>query len=124
MNTIRSLIPVLIVIAVACGGPSADRDAAPAIGADQITANNRGVGLMGQFDFEGARQVFAELAAADPELLDVRVNLAIATLNRQKEVDDAAALEVLDTVLAEETPDANIPTAVLSSLPILGTAGI
>lgn len=69
--------------------------------AEEIRQNNLGVGLMGQYRNEDARQVFAELVAARPEWLDARVNLAIATLNRQREGDEQRALEIVGAVLAE-----------------------
>ena len=54
-----------------------------------IANNNRGVGLMGRFEYDKARQLFAQLAEQQPDRphvnldvwLDVRVNLAIATRN-------------------------------------------
>src|SRR5687767_12436012 len=50
-----------------------------------IEANNRGVGLMGQFDYEKAAAVFSEVSTKRPDWIDARLNLAIATLNRQRE---------------------------------------
>lgn len=72
--------------------------------AEEIRQNNLGVGLMGQYRNEDARQVFAELVANRPEWLDARVNLAIATLNRQREGDEQRALEIVGAVLQED-PD-------------------
>src|SRR6266545_147325 len=63
---------------------------------DVVALNNRGVGLMGQFDYEQARDVFSRLAAQHPEQSDLQVNLAIATLNRQHEGDGSAALQILE----------------------------
>ena len=77
--------------------------AAPsAIDAAAVAANNRGVGLMGRFEYAPAREVFASLVAAHPEWLDVRVNLAIATLNRQLAGDEQAALAVVDRVIQQD----------------------
>jgi len=67
-----------------------------------VAENNRGVGLMGQFDYEAARTVFAKLAEASPSRLDLQVNLAIATLNRQREGDEAEALKIFERVLASD----------------------
>ncbi|HXI31356.1 MAG TPA: tetratricopeptide repeat protein, partial [Vicinamibacterales bacterium] len=64
-----------------------------------VTLNNRGVGLMGQFDFAQARTVFADLAASYPDRRDVQLNLAVATLNRQQDGDAAAAQAILQRVL-------------------------
>ena len=44
------------------------------------------------------------LLDADPEWIDVRINLAIATLNRQREGDTQAALSLLEQALAHGGP--------------------
>jgi hypothetical protein len=67
-----------------------------------VARNNEGVGLMGHFEYGPARDVFAELSAAHPDWLDVRVNEAIATFNRQLEGDEAAGLAILEDVLARD----------------------
>jgi Tfp pilus assembly protein PilF len=67
-----------------------------------VAQNNRGVGLMGQFDYEAARSVFAALSASSPTRLDLQVNLAIATLNRQREGDEKDAQQILERVLAAD----------------------
>lgn len=56
---------------------------------------------MGQYRNEDARQVFAELLAERPDWTDVEVNLAIATLNRQREGDELVALEIVERVLVD-----------------------
>lgn len=66
-----------------------------------VEANNRGVALMGRFDFESARVVFQKLADDHPGDADIRVNLAIAVLNRQQDGDEIAAEGILDEVLAD-----------------------
>ena len=76
------------------GGPSAD----------DIALNNRGVALMGYFDYPAAREVFVKLTESRPEWLDAKVNLAISTLNRQEEGDEQRALAILDDVLRRQ-PD-------------------
>ena len=79
----------------------ADRPRGPSV--DEIVAqNNRGVGLMGQFDHDGARSVFAALSASSPRRLDLQVNLAIATLNRQREGDERDAMQILERVIAAD----------------------
>jgi len=70
-----------------------------AVSADLVAINNRGVGLMGRFDYDQALQAFERARAiagggAAGEA-DVLVNLAIATLNRQREGDAEAALKIL-----------------------------
>ena len=76
----------------------------PSIDPEDIAANNRGVALMGQYENEQARQVFAELLEQHPDWVDVEVNLAIATLNRQQPDDELRALEIVENIL-QEHPD-------------------
>ena len=71
-----------------------------ALSDEHIALNNHGVALMGAFDYGAAHDSFAELVRAHPTSTDARVNLAIATLNRQEEGDVARALSLLDEVLA------------------------
>ena len=78
-----------------CGGDDAP---APELAAE----NDRGVALMGRYEYAPARAVFASVAERAPGWLDARVNLAIATLNRQQEGDEQLALEILGAVLAED----------------------
>ena len=54
---------------------------------------------MGQYDFDGARELFAHLAAAHPDLSGLQLNLALATLNRQRVGDDEAARAIFESVL-------------------------
>ncbi|MEO0424289.1 MAG: FG-GAP-like repeat-containing protein, partial [Pseudomonadota bacterium] len=83
----------------ACGGGAGREDARFP---DEVVAlNNRGVGLMGYFDYPGAREVFERVVAAEPQWIDARVNLAIATLNRQQEGDEALADAILQEVLGQ-----------------------
>lgn len=74
----------------------------PPLSEDEIATNNRGVGLMGQYRNEEARELFAGLVADRPDWLDARMNLAIATLNRQREGDERRALEIALGVLEED----------------------
>ncbi|MCP4693926.1 MAG: tetratricopeptide repeat protein, partial [Desulfobacterales bacterium] len=82
----------------------------PAPGAEppldpEITALvNRGVALMGQFEYEAARKEFRKAADRAPENQEIQVNLAIAILNRQERGDESAALSKLARVL-EKKPD-------------------
>jgi len=73
--------------------------AQPAFNDQAIADNNRGVALMGRFEYENAREVFSMLAERYPDDPDVLANLAIATLNRQQAGDDKLALELLDGAL-------------------------
>jgi len=69
----------------------------PAGGLDSaaVAVHNRGVGLMGQFDYEAARREFSALAQQYPDNDDIQVNLAIATFNRQTKGDEDLALSIL-----------------------------
>lgn len=81
--------------------PAAQRG--PADPAD-VAANNRAVGLMGQYRYDEAAEIFAALAERHPEWIDVGVNLAIATFNRQRDGDESAATAMLQSLL-ERDPD-------------------
>ena len=73
---------------------------APAVDAELIEANNRGVGFMGQFEFQKAIDVFEKVAEKWPTE-QVRTNLAIAYLNRQQEGDSQRAMKILEEVLSK-----------------------
>jgi Tfp pilus assembly protein PilF len=70
--------------------------------ATAVATNNRGVALMGQFDYEKARQVFEKLSQKYPRNLDIRINLAISIFNRQKEGDEQTALSILNRILEQD----------------------
>ena len=93
------LLPLGVAAAmlVSCG--TADP---PAIGQDLIADHDRGVALMGRYEYAAAEEVFAAVVARAPSWLEARVNMAIATLNRQEEGDEQLALDILATVLAED----------------------
>lgn len=76
--------------------------AGKAVPADLLAAHDRGVALMGRYEYAAAREAFAAVAEQRPRWQRARVNLAIATLNRQQEGDEQRALEILGTVLAED----------------------
>ncbi|MCA9290496.1 MAG: VCBS repeat-containing protein, partial [Phycisphaerales bacterium] len=104
------LAATLVALATALGGCSS-KPPAPTPGPvsttldDQTVAlNNRGVALMGQFDYPAARAVFRQVVDRAPGWLDGRVNLAIATLNCDGEAEIAEAMQILGDVLTED-PD-------------------
>ena len=97
-GTCRLFAAVGLIIAVACSGSRNRQEVAD----DLVGLNNRGVGLMGQFNYDGAREIFARLATAHPDRLDLQVNLAIATLNRQREGDAEEARRILERVSAAD----------------------
>ncbi|MBT8421403.1 MAG: VCBS repeat-containing protein, partial [Gammaproteobacteria bacterium] len=70
--------------------------------AEAIGANNRAVGLMGRFEYGAALGIFSALVKKYPHWRDVKLNLAIATLNRQRPGDEQAALALADEVLGTD----------------------
>ena len=66
--------------------------------------NDLGVAQMGQFQYASAHNTFTSVLDRNPALLEVRVNLAIATLNRQDQGGEQQTLNILQQVLVEE-PD-------------------
>jgi Tfp pilus assembly protein PilF len=73
--------------------------------AAELTELDRGVGLMGQFDFGAAREMFATLALRHADWYEARFDLAVATLNRQQEGDERAAGEQTRALLKERPDD-------------------
>jgi tetratricopeptide (TPR) repeat protein len=71
-----------------------------------VEALNRGVSLMGQYQYDAAAQAFEEVVKARPDLTEARVNLAIARFNRNRKEDQdlEIALRLLEEVLQKE-PD-------------------
>jgi len=109
MKSIASLIhaaafaALLVASTSGCRrAPTPDTSAAPA--AAVVEAINRGVGLMGRYDYDGATQAFTEALAAAPDDATIQVNLAIARFNRGKkehqDIEQATAL--LDAVLTRD----------------------
>ncbi|MGH8495610.1 MAG: FG-GAP-like repeat-containing protein, partial [Gammaproteobacteria bacterium] len=94
------IVTCIFFVAACDREPQEGVDAAVDIESHDIALNNRGVALMGQFDYAAAREAFATLAERLPSSNPVRLNLAIATLNRQEPGDDAAAMALVQEVLA------------------------
>ena len=91
-NGCRLAILCTLAALTACG-----RDTPP--DAADIALNNRGVGLMGMYKFNEAGDIFQALLTEYPDWVDVKVNFAIATLNRD---DERLALELLLAVIETE----------------------
>lgn len=104
VRLIRLLALGALVGLAACdrGDPTPPATVPMAPDAAAIARNNRGVGEMGQFAYGAAVVTFDALVRDYPDWLDARVNLAIATLNRQEEGDEEAALALVDRVLAAD----------------------
>ena len=78
----------------------------PKLSHGDIALNNRGVALMGHFDYAAAQETFAELVASKADWYDARTNLAIALMNRQEADDEQLALQQLAIVLVAKPADA------------------
>ena len=107
MNSTRVTVVVAASVATlllsACGDPSGD--SSPTADAGVLDAAHRkAAGLLARYEYADAVDVLAEVVAADPERTDARVDLAIATMNRQLETDEQDALDTLES-LHQEFPD-------------------
>jgi tetratricopeptide (TPR) repeat protein len=104
------LIVLCLFAATLFGCPSKKTPPAPPApsmsDAEVIEVNNRGLGLMGQFDYDDATAAFQQVVDARPELIDVRTNLMIATFNRQLEGDEAAAIEMARDIVRQDSDHA------------------
>jgi tetratricopeptide (TPR) repeat protein len=69
-----------------------------------VAENNRGVALMGQFNYQAAFDLYRKLVMQQPNWLDAKINLAIAQLNLNRPGSDdlTAADRLLQRVLAVE----------------------
>ena len=74
----------------------------PAITPEDTARNDLGVAQMGRYEYKAAHATFTEVVERAPAWLDARVNLAIATLNRQQDGDELKALEILSGVIEED----------------------
>ena len=91
-------VVLLTLLLSACSDPDTDLTSGPA-DAQAIEANNLAVGLMGRFEYAKAEAGFAELVTRWPDWHDVRINLAIATLNTQQPGSETQALALALDVL-------------------------
>ena len=85
-------------------GHAAIVDGSVRLSEEVISRHNRAVAQMGAFDYQQAAQSFNELVNDYPAWDFARVNLAIATLNRQQPGDEEQALALAAQVL-ERLPD-------------------
>ena len=88
------VILALLLELLGCGSP-----AVPELSGQDLATHNEAIGLMGQYRYEPAQEHFARLARRYPDRPELRVDLAIATLNRQQEGDEPTALKLLGEVL-------------------------
>src|ERR1700676_1914323 len=78
--------------------------ASPTLTPELVAENNRGVALLGQFDYQAAYDLFAGLVRRQPGWSQAKVNLAIAQLNLNRPASDdlAKAQSLLRQVLAAD----------------------
>jgi hypothetical protein len=69
---------------------------------DVLSANNRGLGYMEQYDYPSAELAFRDLVSKAPDWIPGRVNLAIALLNQNTAPKLDEAVEVFRGILAKE----------------------
>lgn len=68
-----------------------------------IAAMNKGVSLMGQYQYEGAVAAFEEVLRVRPDLEQARLNMAVALFNRNQK-EDLEASQVLLNELLKRNP--------------------
>ena len=106
---ISAVVPAVLYVLLVLFAPlgcNRNSQTEPFTPTDQIIAeHNRGVALMGRFDYVQAHNVFTKLAEAHPSWTDIRIDLAIAALNRQQPGDDQRAAGLLDTIIQQRPDD-------------------
>ncbi len=92
-----------------CGGnalPKQPHATGPALSEADQALCDRGVGLLGQFAFEDAEPIFADLSKRNPSDREVKLNWAIAILNQTSEGAQERAIALLDELIASDPDDA------------------
>ncbi len=99
---------LLLAAGAGCGRKT---EAPDAVDPEVVAAVNRGVSLMGQYDYDGAVNAFAAALASgggstrrSPEATAVELNLAIARFNRgrKESADIEESLRLIDGILARD----------------------
>ena len=101
-NVVLSCLSVSTLVACGTGEPEQAPGDSVTLSAQDIALNNRGVALMGYFDYPGGHAAFSEAVERQPQWADAKINLAIATLNRQTDGDEERALALAAQVLADD----------------------
>ena len=113
MNKIALIVIFMMAVIVLNGcGNAQDEQYTPTL--DAITTHDRGVALMGQFDYAAAFDVFDDLVSRYPEWERARVSWIIAMLNRQQPGDEERA-RTLVTEMAAQDP-ANLAAHYIAGL--------
>ncbi|MHC4247398.1 MAG: tetratricopeptide repeat protein, partial [Planctomycetota bacterium] len=105
LNLIRPASAVLLLAVSSFTGcedpPESDAVATGTADAD----HRRAAGLLSRYDYDDAVRLLAGVVEGDPDRTDARIDLAIATMNRQEETDEADALAMLEAIHAESPDD-------------------
>ncbi|MFZ4750216.1 MAG: FG-GAP-like repeat-containing protein [Phycisphaerales bacterium] len=119
---VAAVVAVAALMPPSCGGSEGQSDggakdgkkdatrgragapAAPVLDPALTEAVNRGVGLMGKFEFAQAAELFGALAAAHPAVPLLRLNHAIATLNQSRDGAQDEAAAALRTLIQSSPP--------------------
>lgn len=92
-----------VAVLTACNGG----DAVPPSDTE-LAQLDRGVGLMGKFEFDAAQQLFARLAERHPRWFEARFDVGVALLNRQGEGDERTATETFRSLQRDRPDDINV----------------
>lgn len=96
---VNASLTLLLAIALLCGLTACER---PTWEAADNTLNDLGVAQMGRFEYAAAHATFTKLVTQAPDWHEARINLAIATLNRQQDGDEKRALALASEVLDQD----------------------
>ncbi|MCP4834781.1 MAG: hypothetical protein GY895_08435 [Phycisphaera sp.] len=108
ITAVPAAILASTILLASCGGES-ETPMAEAVPADRLDAGHRtAAGLLARYEYADAVDLLTEVVAGDPDRLDARVDLAIATMNRQLESDEQDALDMLEALQAEHPEDVRI----------------
>ena len=106
----RTELPLLwlVLLALLSGcGDGADRATGP-LDAEDVARNNRGVAMMGRYEYGPAFELFSEVSDRNPGEPDLAVNREIARLNRQEAGDEVIALENLGSEVQDHVEHAGL----------------
>lgn len=101
-----AVVMLLLAIATSCSKKPEEEQNGPeeapaAVTFDEFIAlRNRAAALMGRFEYAAAVEVYEKLAETEFADRELRVDMAIATLNRQQSGDTQRALAILEDVIA------------------------
>ena len=112
MTSIRRL-PIALLsclpLLAACGGDETSPEPTDVKDSAALDASHRtAAGLLARYDYGTAVDLLADVVRRDPERLDARVDLAIATMNRQLETDEQDALDMFEAMHLDHPDDLRV----------------